>query len=413
LHTQTSILSLKRLILDDRFVNLKTQVNREINLMSILGIAHRELQHSNFLAWLFTPNETHNKADYFIKEFIKLYFVENEYEDLGGMQGLSVFDFVKLDLSDIQIHREYKNIDLLMISPTNKLVIVIENKIFSKELKGQLSKYHKYVEENYGDYDFRIYIYLSLFEQEISEEGQQNYIQLTYEHIAKLLGNALESDLSESVRFIISQYIQTLKVIMNENEEIEKLAKELYEEYKSSFDLVYKYIRPSSVSGGATLVPNQIQKYIAEDKRILPSKTTKTYKRFVPKSLVELQPQLIKAGIIDANYKMDVDSLFWFEFVLKQDQIFFKFLIGAYHNQNSRRRLFEHFLKFKEVFPNNKEPLANSWNVCTRCAIVSKKEYLRFEEEEDFGLDALIKKRYEKVVSEVIPSIVKRIEKIC
>lgn len=73
------LLELKRLILDERFTNLKSFVNKEINLMSILGVAHKELQHSNFLSWLFDPKETHGKEDYFIKEFIKLYFQENQY----------------------------------------------------------------------------------------------------------------------------------------------------------------------------------------------------------------------------------------------------------------------------------------------------------------------------------------------
>ena len=49
---------------------------------------------------------------------------------------------------------------------------------------------------------------------------------------------------------------------MNDNSEIEKLAKELYDEYKSSFDLVYKYISPSTVSGRLIgRVPNNIGKH--------------------------------------------------------------------------------------------------------------------------------------------------------
>lgn len=73
---------LKELILDEDFTNLQNLASEEVNLMEILGVAHRELQHSNFLAGLFNPNESHNLDDFAVKEFIKLYYQENQFEDL-------------------------------------------------------------------------------------------------------------------------------------------------------------------------------------------------------------------------------------------------------------------------------------------------------------------------------------------
>ena len=61
---------LKALILDDDFTNLQNLANKEVNLMSILRVSHRELQHSNFLSWLFDPNATHGLGDYAFKEFL-------------------------------------------------------------------------------------------------------------------------------------------------------------------------------------------------------------------------------------------------------------------------------------------------------------------------------------------------------
>lgn len=131
---------LKELILDDDFMNLQSFVKEEVNLMDILNISHRELQHSNFLAWLFNPQETHGLGDYVLKEFIKIYFKENEYQNLGGDSGLSVFDFIELNLDDLIIKREHKNIDLLFLSKNNKFCMIIENKIYSSEGEGQLKK---------------------------------------------------------------------------------------------------------------------------------------------------------------------------------------------------------------------------------------------------------------------------------
>jgi len=42
--------NIKDLIFDEEFSNLQIIANDEINFMQILGVSHKELQHSNFLA---------------------------------------------------------------------------------------------------------------------------------------------------------------------------------------------------------------------------------------------------------------------------------------------------------------------------------------------------------------------------
>ncbi len=59
--------------------------------------------------------------------------------------GLDYFDIVLADYEDIEIYREHKDIDLLLISQKNKMVLCIENKTISLESKHQLNKYKSYV----------------------------------------------------------------------------------------------------------------------------------------------------------------------------------------------------------------------------------------------------------------------------
>ncbi len=107
--TDRTEIELKELMLDEDFTSLQNLVNEEVNLMDILRVSHKELQHSNFLAWFFNPTESHNLGDFALKEFIKIYFKENQFQNLGNETGLSVFDFVQLDFDDLEIRREYKN----------------------------------------------------------------------------------------------------------------------------------------------------------------------------------------------------------------------------------------------------------------------------------------------------------------
>lgn len=242
---------LKELILDDDFFKLQSLTNKEVNLMDILRVSHKELQHSNFLAWLFSPNESHNLGDYVFKEFIKIYFKENQYENLGGSTGLSVFDFVQLHFDDMEIKREYKNIDLIFLSKKNKFCMIIENKIYATEGGKQLEKYKRIVEGEYADYKHKLYIYLSLEDQNLSDFGRENYVQITYENIVKLLTQILNADqvhLVDQTRFVFEQYLKTLKSMLNQNDEIEILTKQLYAKYKPAFDLVFKYCAVDNLS---------------------------------------------------------------------------------------------------------------------------------------------------------------------
>ena len=43
------------------------------NIFQILKLSKNEIRHSNFLAFLFAPNEIHNLSDEFFKMFLKRY----------------------------------------------------------------------------------------------------------------------------------------------------------------------------------------------------------------------------------------------------------------------------------------------------------------------------------------------------
>jgi len=404
---------LKKLILDDDFTNMQSLVNEEINLMSILNIAHRELQHSNLLGWLFSPNETHGLDDFFIKEFIKLYFKENEYQDLGNDNSkLSVFDFVNMNFDDVEIRREHKNIDILILSKSNGLCILIENKIYAKEGKGQLTKYRNYVEDEFSEYKHKIFIYLSLFEQEISEKERDNYVLLTYEHIKKLIKLVLDRQtlgINNNTRFVLEQYLQTLKSLMNENEKIEQLAKDLYKKYKPAFDLVFKYAAPSQ----STLVPNNLVQLIEDEPTIRPFSTSKTYIRFQPNFLYSNLELLREKGFITKEDNLENNWLFLFEFHVTRQYIYFDMKIGDYGLASCREKLYELLKNNREIFTkvvkaNGK--LRPSWHQAFQKKIITSNEYSKFLDSEEDSLDEKIEKRFKELIQIDLPKIQKVIE---
>jgi hypothetical protein len=401
---------LKELILDEDFTSLQNLVNEEVNLMDILRVSHKELQHSNFLAWFFNPIESHNLGDFALKEFIKIYFKENQFQNLGNETGLSVFDFVQLDFDDLEIRREYKNIDLIFLSRQNEFCIVIENKIYSPEKKGQLEKYRKLIESEYPDFKHKIYIYLSLYDQQISESEQDYYVQLNYEHIIKLIEQVISSQrlkLADKTRFVFEQYLQTLKSMLNKNEEIEKVAQQLYKKYKSAFDLVFKY----SVSTDTSEIWNKIQNLISAEKSIRPFKSSKTYIRFQPNFLHDNLQILKDCGLVSQTDDLTDNWMFLFEFHLANNQVTFDCKIGL-GEQEAREKLYNIYKKHEDIFTKvvkANDLLRPQWHQAFQKQILSKAEIEKYSESDSNDIELIIEKRFRELIDKDLPKIIERL----
>lgn len=58
-----------------------------------------------------------------------------------GTFGLTPIHVDLMVLGGISVRREWRNIDLLLLDETNRLAIIIENKIHNTEHSSQLDKY--------------------------------------------------------------------------------------------------------------------------------------------------------------------------------------------------------------------------------------------------------------------------------
>jgi len=303
--------------------------------------------------------------------------------------------------------REHKNIDILILSETNGLCIMIENKIYAKEGKGQLTKYREYVKNEYSDYKHKIYIYLSLFEQDISELETEFYVKLTYQHIKKLIVQILDNQsisITNNTRFVLTQYLQTLKALMNENEKIEKTAKELYKRYKSAFDLVFKYAEPSQ----STIVPHNLVVLIEKESNIRPFSTSKTYIRFQPEFLYQNIEKLKEKEFITEDDDLIKNWLFLFEFHITRNYIKFDLKIGEYINPDCRQKVYKLFSSNNQVFDKvikANGQLRPTWHLAFQKKIITSSEYNKFLESEDDNLNGKIEKKFRELMDNDLPKI--------
>jgi hypothetical protein len=213
---------------------------KEFNLFEALGTINAEIRHSNFLAWLFNPNASHNLGDVIVKRFLQRALMH-----LGGDRVLTPVDLDLMDLTDLEVRREWADIDLLLISPENNLIVVIENKINAAESKGQLEKYKARVLTDYpregGDRPWRhLFLFLTI---EGDEPTDVAFNPISYLQIVELLDAILKNrgpTVTPDVSMAIRHYIQMLRREHMEDSELIRLARIVYAKHKAALDFIFE-----------------------------------------------------------------------------------------------------------------------------------------------------------------------------
>lgn len=245
--TKKKIQQLEKLLLSEDLEELNN-ATANFNIFNALKLQNNEIRHSNFLAWIMSPFETHGLGDYFLKEFLKSAI--KDYS-LNENIGISLKDIVFLNLDDTEIKREYKNIDLLLISPQNKFVCIIENKIWTGEHDCQLERYAEIVNSEFKDYK-KLYIYLSPTNECNSEllnrcyQGSNNtvyYIPMNYLQVHDVINKTLKfkaKSMNEDVKIFIEHYNSMLErnIMGQTSEGVIALCRKIYRENKAAIDLI-------------------------------------------------------------------------------------------------------------------------------------------------------------------------------
>jgi len=233
--------------IEDLFVNnadidgLRAHLNR-FNPIRTMGMERMEIRHSAILRWLLDPQETHGLGTDFLSSFLA--------EALRGRrtkEGPNALDIIRADLGDAEVRREWRSIDLLVLSPSNGWAFVIENKFESRQHGDQLRRYLELAENAFGGGDDRLHvkgIFLTLYGEEPEDD---RYAPILYETICELLPPLIDArahPLSPEVDVFIRHYLEIITEatgMTDERKEMERLAKQLYRDHKRVLDFVVEH----------------------------------------------------------------------------------------------------------------------------------------------------------------------------
>ena len=231
--------ALLQLLTSDDLADLQAKSNNEFNIFKVLKLQNNEVKHSNFLGWLLTPFESHHLMDSFLKELLKI-ALRND---------TSLVNILLKDLTDAKITLEKitndgRRMDIFIDCPRNKLVCVIENKVWAGEGCNQLEDYKKYVlnHDKYKDYEYKYFLFLTPYKYSTCED-YKGYIRINYGDILKAINNLMKQCgclLDEDVKIFINHYKKIIeRNIMGETDkEIIDLCRKIYRENKDAIDLI-------------------------------------------------------------------------------------------------------------------------------------------------------------------------------
>ncbi|TLS36480.1 PD-(D/E)XK nuclease family protein [Pseudalkalibacillus caeni] len=361
------------------------------NVFETLGIVNTEIRHSNVLSWLLNPKENHGLGDTYIKKFMQEVFYHNQFNLTNS--NITLLDISLMDYYTFYIRREWRNIDLLAFSEEHKIVMVIENKIWSKESKHQLKKYMEIVSKEFPSYS-KVFLFLTPNGDTPSDE--ENWLTIDYNYILNTLEKtvALRKDsISQSVSIFITQYIEVLRrYIVGENE-LERICKEIYSKHQKALDLIFEY-KPDTASE----IGREVHAYLENHSFIIKDKSNKRYIRFTTKP-IDMKIEKEGSGWTSTN------RIFLFELQNYPDKILMKAIIGP-GEQIIREKI--HFLAESKpkLFNKAKGTLSGQYNQIYSKELVSRKYY---EENDVEAVKDKVIKELDKFISKDMAAIEKEV----
>ena len=279
------------------------------NVFVALKVERVEIRHSNTLGWLLDPSESHGLRDVVLRRILS-----NMLLDRGTVvEGISAAKVELMSFRDIEVRREWRMIDVLVIDRGNKLVVLIENKIKSGESKNQLVKYLDIVKREFPRFKI-LPVFLTLEGQPSKDDDACEYISYSHAQVLLVLERILlqrSLQIPEAVLMFLEHYLDTLRRLTMRDDDLTGLCRTIYQQHRAAIDLIVEY---GMVSVFTEAVSNALD--AMGDHEIL-QRSAKSVS-FLPASWAKIVPE---NGIMWSFLKRPVSVRCWIEQVSERSRL--------------------------------------------------------------------------------------------
>jgi hypothetical protein len=252
----------------------------KFNLFRVLRFERGEIRHSNVLAWLLDPSESHGLRDLFLRRLLMRIFAEGQSENADTVDPV-VLD--SIEIRWVEVLREWRNIDLIVRIETlahGHWVIAIENKLGSTQSAGQLAKYRQHVKESFKDASKRLFVFLTQLEEEPEDAG---YMSASYRQVHEVLSECVEEQkdvIGSEPRVLLNHYLAILEDMFMEESKVADLARRIYQSHRDALDVIFEH-RPDELQNLSDALKEKMESS-KEDLNLVPMLCNKGYIRFIP-----------------------------------------------------------------------------------------------------------------------------------
>lgn len=356
------------LVLDGDLNKLES-LTTGFNIFESIGAVRMEMRHSDFLSFLLNPSESHGLYDKFLKAF--LFGVT---KNRGSYSSVSPVDVDLFNLSDLEIRREWENIDILLVSENEKFVCAIENKVDSSEHSDQLARYESTLNSSFDSNYKHLLIYLTI-EGDPPIDDQQ-WLAYSYQDIHELIAIILENaegDIGQDIFILLKHYIEMIERHFMDDNQIAKLSKKLYQQHKKALDIIFEH-RPDALAETNACIKNYLE--IQHNENIEFDHCVKGYVRFaVPRW------DLVQGQLSGNNQWTKSNRVLLFQVQNYSTDITLKMFIGP-GDSKFRKILFEGTSSENKIFRDRSKTLNKKWNQIYKKQLVTKTQM-------DYELDSI------------------------
>jgi len=239
---ETDSLLLEALVVDNPDLAVLEALLDQFNVFEAIGVVRQELRHSDCLAFLLDPRQTHGIGDAFVRRFLQKALIAAQPSAVP----ISRIDLDLWTLDQATVVREWHNIDILWTDNEHQLVVLIENKIGSAEHSDQLGRYLRTIQDHYAGWKV-LPLYLS---PEGEAPSDHFYVPVSYGVVCEAVQAVAEdrsSALDPDVYVLMTHYARMLRRHVVSDSETAELCRRIYQRHKRALDLIYEH-RPSMLA---------------------------------------------------------------------------------------------------------------------------------------------------------------------
>jgi hypothetical protein len=264
--TQEEEKALQALLLDDDWPSCLNEWLYGVNIFDVLKVSRTEIRHSNMLAWLLDPRESHGFGTAFLDGFLKRICKNADVDEKTP--------FLIANWENATVSREWgtekRRLDILVecrYTSKKSLVLAIENKIDSKDGNGQLDAYYKEIlkefpcEYNRGRH---LFVYLTPDGDDPASDIEADvWIRLSYADIVSILDELMtfKVQMPQNLRELLHDYRSLIRREIMTDFNLDKCCNAIYRKHKEAFDLVLNH---ADMSGAVGEARSAIKKFLQE-----------------------------------------------------------------------------------------------------------------------------------------------------